>query len=166
MSKHEIGCLNHCPRGNGGGGGFWLAVIAIVGAVVAGAAWEHRRGVETGLNIGLWIAMVVIGLLAASLIALIAVKLTHRVRAAQAQRPARPAVLPLAEPAYKITRIGNRKVAAIEPARAEPQYWWQQDTDWRPAQTPVPVHPEAGASPRARQEISDDDDPRAHSRFR
>jgi len=176
MPNHEIGCLNHCPRGGGKG---WLAVLMIVAVVVVAMGWKVRHGIETGVEIGLWVAGAVVGLILASVITLVAVKIARRVRAAQAQRPAPPETY--AEPAYQITQMGTHRTVrgAIEAPRVQPETdpgYWLGDTDW-PEQAPAPDHRVTNASLRAsaqenprtrapRQEADPDNEARHHSRFR
>lgn len=176
MPNHEIGCLNHCPRGGGGG---WLVLPAlIVIAAVAIMGYKVRHGIETGVEIGLWVTGGVVGLILASIITLVAVKLARRVRAVQAQRPAPPEIY--AEPAYQITQMGTHRTVrgAIEAPKAKPETdprTWLDDNDW-PEQAPAPEHRVTNASLRAsarenprsrapRQE-ADPDEARYHSRFR
>lgn len=152
MSKHEIGCLNHCRGGSHGSGGKLLGGMAVVVLLILiGITWKARRGVETGLHTVAVIGEVIMWAVAAALIlgvaagfAWVAWKIWRRVQAA---RKARPAALP-APP--RIIEISNRAPEAIEPARTEQAGWIPSSTDnWVPP---------------ARQEANDD--ARPYSRFR
>jgi hypothetical protein len=167
MPAHDIGCLNHCPRGGGGRGWGALALVIVAVVVIAGG-YKVRHGIETGVDIGLWVAGGVVGLILASLIAIAIVKITRRVRVARAQRPALPETY--AEPAYQITQMGTHRTVrgAIEAPRTEPETdsrQWLGDTDW-PERTTAPVPPRENPRTRAPRQEEADDEPRYHSRFR
>ena len=162
MSKHEIGCLNHCTPGGHGGGGSWkLLGIVIVAVVVTGLGYKVRHGIETGIDIGLWVTGSVVGLIIVALVTLGVVKITRRVRVARA---ARPAELPAIEPVYKITQMSTHRTVrgAIEAPRTSPEaipgHWYVKDTE-------APARRKAATTPH--QETDDDGDySRSRSRFR
>jgi hypothetical protein len=178
MPNHEIGCLNHCPGGGGGGRKLLAGLFMAVAVIVAIMGYKVRHGIETGVEIGLWVAGGVVGLILASIVTLVAVRIARRVRAVQAQRPAPPEIY--AEPAYQITQMGTHRTVrgAIEAPKANPETdprTWLDDNNL-PEQTPAPEHRVTNASLRAsarenprsrapRQE-ADPDEARYHSRFR
>jgi hypothetical protein len=172
MPNHEIGCLNHCPGGGHGGGGGWLVLpVLIVFAIIAAGAWKVRHGIETGVEIGLWVTGGVVGLILVTAITIVVAKIVRRSRSVQLWRPAQPVARQ--EPAYQITQMGTHRTVrgAIEAPRDQPETdpgYWLGDTD-EPARTPAPVPAPPRENPRSRaprQETGNRDEARYHSRFR
>lgn len=163
MSKHEIGCLNHCPRGGDGGKGWLLIVVAVIAVVVAAMCWKARRGIETGLNVAavigeviLWVLGVAFALGVAAGVFLAARAIVRRVQAARAARPQARIALP--EPVHRITQLSSPAPAAIEPPR--PRWYPSRPENW------VRARP-AARSPRSPEPAEvDDGNARNHSQFR
>jgi hypothetical protein len=135
MSKHEIGCLKHCP--GGGGGVSALTIVAgIVVVVLSAALWKVRHGVETGLEIISWVMLIVIGLGALLGAIWIGVRIYAeicKIRSGAAARQTIPASYSVVhigtdqnEQEIRPTAIRSRLPMALETAR-KPEVSWQPD---------------------------------------
>lgn len=125
MSKHEIGCLKHCPGGGGGeGGGPLAAVLLIILAITAAGAYHIRKGIETGVHVAfdvLEVLLIVIlvsagaALLAgAAYVAVRVYRSVQRGRARQETVAAPHMVVRLGPPEERGTAIGSHAPAALE----------------------------------------------------
>jgi hypothetical protein len=127
MSKHEIGCLRHCPR-PGGDSNPGLIVVVVVLGILAYGAYHVRKGIETGINVALYVmAIVLIAVVVSG-----AVFAAVRVRRALRQRSTRTAVIPAP---HTIIRLGTteRGSTALDSSARPAAIDSAEKLGWQPA---------------------------------